>query len=492
MASKKPIDTLTDGWWRLFHSLLRHGRDEKELARSAAVWEWMSEHYLTLKKVAYDWRLDLLGAVWTAANENHELPSYEIVLEKVKVMEQNEELLDGLNRDYKLKTDLVVHAPEDMNSLLNTCVTDWETVRLNQIYSAANRIALGSEEIPVFMGKRNVKMSGPRDSVNYLLSKFEEGVLASQVQSMKPITVQNEARDVGEHFWEMMNQPHLETGIKGLYITRKDFLGILGYLGSGKSTVGRFILYQLALNGSNVLDISLENSQITERDKFVLLHAQHPKFNREFDSAISYRKVLEGVRTKTLTREQVDMISFVGKDFEETVEGRLVIQQPVHYTWDSIRASIEMQNGVNPLDACMIDYLSMIDPPTAKNYDDQRVKMSAMIKDVRSFGLHFDGGRGLCMISPVQANESGREDADADGVYGPSAVNNDKELGRSMTVILGVYDKGVNTQGLKELMLSLAKDREAFGMNPDIYPMSQSGWVGNRSGITTTDALDVL
>src|ERR1022692_3979995 len=97
-----------------------------------------------------------------------------------------------------------------------------------------------------------------------------------------------------------------------------------------------------------------------------------------------------------------------------------------------------------------------------------------------------------CMISPVQANESGREDADADGVYGPSAVNNDKELGRSMTVILGVYDKGVNTQGLKELMLSLAKDREAFGMNPDIYPMSQSGWVGNRSGITTTDALDVL
>jgi hypothetical protein len=217
-----------------------------------------------------------------------------------------------------------------------------------------------------------------------------------------------------------------------------------------------------------------------------LLHAHNPKFCGEFDNSISYRKVLEGIRTRTLTRQQVEEMNFVGKDFKETVEGRLIIQQPQFYSWDSIRTFIEMQHAINPLDVCMIDYLSMIDPPT-KNYDDQRAKMSAMVKAVRSYGLHFDRGRGLCIISPVQANEAGRDKAaDADGVYYPSAINNDRELGRSMTVILGVYNKGTG------LMLSMVKDREAFGMKPGLVKMSDSGWIGNRAVVTATEALDRL
>jgi len=487
MTENKKKPSVADGafnWWRLFHSLLRHGRDEAELARSKAVWSWMSDHYLPLKKIAIGERMDLLSAVWSVANETGELPSYEIVLERVQGMEKNAEPLDAL-KDYKAQlSNLHVHAPEDLVSVLKDCCADWERLRIYHVLNKANQICQGSEEMGE--GKNRKTWSGPRDSVNYLMMQLEEGVLVDSSQSTKPIIVQNESEDVGEHFWEIMTQPRLETGIPNFYIERKDFVGILGYLGSGKSTVGRFILYQLALAGFNVLDISLENSQITERDKFVLLHAHNPKFGGEFDNSISYRKVLEGIRTQTLTRQQVAEMNFVGKDFKETVEGRLIIQQPQFYSWDSIRTFIEMQHAINPLDVCMIDYLSMIDPPT-KSYDDQRVKMSAMVKAVRSYGLHFDGGRGLCIISPVQANEAGRDKAtDEDGVYKSSAINNDKELGRSMTVILGVFNKGVG------LMLSMVKDREAFGMKPDLVKMSESGWIGNRPVVAAMDVLDRL
>jgi hypothetical protein len=404
-------------------------------------------------------------------------------------MEKNDEPLELLQKEYKAKTDLHAHAPEDLTAVLKNCCEDWERLRIYHVLNATNRICQGSEELGE--GKNRKTWSGPRDSVNYLMTQLEEGVLIDSSHSMKPIVVQNEAQDVADHFVEMMNQPRLETGIPNLYIERSDFVGILGYLGSGKSTVGRFMLYQLALAGFNVVDISLEQAQVTERDKFVLLHAHHPKFGGEYDCSISYKKVLEGVRTRTLTKQQVEEIRYVGRDFEETVQGRLIIQQPSIYSWDSIRTFIEMQNAITPLDAVMIDYLSMIDPPT-KNYDDQRAKMTAMIKAVRNYGLSFDGGRRLCIISPVQANETGKETAaDADGVYGSSAINNDKELGRSMTFILGVFNKGARDDGY-DLMLSCVKDREAFGMRPDIIKVSASGWIGNRAVIATTEALDAL
>ena len=85
---------------------------------------------------------------------------------------------------------------------------------------------------------------------------------------------------------------------------------------------------------------------------------------------------------------------------------------------------IEEHNTIQPLDAVCVDYLQLLDPPNNSDAD-QRARMTSMIRDVRQFQMTFDGGRGLCLISPVQGNEEGRKRAmEAEGHWSSSGVNN--------------------------------------------------------------------
>jgi hypothetical protein len=100
-----------------------------------------------------------------------------------------------------------------------------------------------------------------------------------------------------------------------------------------------------------------------------------------------------------------------------------------------------------------------------------------MIKDVRQFQMTFDGGRGLCLISPVQGNEEGRKRAEDDqGVWKGSGVNNDKELSRSMDFIMGVFNKG-QLGGCNDLVFSFPKDRDASNNTPFFAHMTGAGWI---------------
>lgn len=442
----------------------------------------MNDHYVVLKRVAVanDIQFDLLTALWKIAQETGELPSYDILLDEVKIMEKNDELLDALKKDYKIQTDLTIYDPEDLGAVLKDWCTDWEIRRVNSVLRLSNGINLGSTEM-TFNGKKNVKLSGPRDAVKYLVQELEEGLLIDASQSLKPIHVQKEARLGPEDYVQSLSIPQLECGFDQFYIERQDFVGILGYLGGGKSTIERFMLYNMAAAGRNVLHISVENNQYIERDKFVLLHAHNPKFGGQYD-ALTYAKK----RKKELTPELLEMWVAVAEDFETSVVGRLTIRKPGVASWEHIKTLIETEDNVAKLDAVGVDYIQLLDPPS-RSVEDQRSKMSSMIKDIRQYGMNFDGGRGLCIISPIQANEEGLSKAAViDGVFKPSAINNDKELGRSMTFILGVFNQSTDTTGVVSLMMSCPKDRESVGFDPFIAKMTGSGWIytGGRGTVT--------
>jgi hypothetical protein len=472
--TKKPDPVFN--WWRLFHSLLRHGNSSEEQIRSANVWSWMNDYYVILKRIAAadDVQFDLLAALWKTAQETGTLPSYEILLEEVKSTEKNDELLDALKKDYRSQTDLTIHDPADLAVVLKDWCTDWEMRRITNVLKLTNGINLGSIEMN-FMGQRNKKMSGPRDALKYLVHELEEGLLVDASNTLKPIVVQTEAHLGPEEYQQSLSIPQLECGFSDFYLERQDFIGILGYLGSGKSTVSRFMLYNMAAAGRNVLHISVENSQTVERDKFIFLHANNPKFGGKYE-ALTYAKK----RKKQLTTDLLRMWIEVAQDFKETIEGRLTIRKPSVASWEHIKTLIETEDLVAPLDAVLLDYIQLLEPPS-RNTDDQRSKMSAMIKDIRQFGMVFDGGRGMCIISPVQVNEEGLNRAakeEQDGVYKPSAINNEKELGRSMTFIVGVFNKGQDPQGCYDVMFSCPKDRDGVGFDPFLAKMSPNGWVG--------------
>jgi hypothetical protein len=86
----------------------------------------------------------------------------------------------------------------------------------------------------------------------------------------------------------------------------------------------------------------------------------------------------------------------------------------------------------------------------------------------------------LLIVSPVQVNEEGRKKAENnEGIYDLDAVNNDKELGRSMTSVLGLFNfsSTVPYEGNdKELMLSNAKGRNATFRTLEAK-LSPAGWI---------------
>jgi len=466
-------ELVTHNFWRLFHAVLKQAENSEETARSKAAWEWMSDNIHHIRKSCVDIELDLFGIIYKLGRELRELPSYELVKEKVQVHDHNEGMIEALKEYETMRSEFSVLKVSDLPSILNDKGTETEQSRWNSILKIAQRITAATSGGGIELGKR--KYSGTRDSINFLMNEMEKGVLIQDDgTSGRSIVVQKEAEEVGPFYDESMKRGFLPTGFPQFQLFHGDFFGILGYTGDGKSTVGRFMLYHIAEQGHNCVEITIENDAEVERNKFVLLHAHNPKFEGEFHT-LSY----EAYKQQRLTASERDAIDFVAKDFKEHLGGFITIQKPQEASWASCKNKIEMVDLTNPIEAAFIDYPQLIDPP-AYSSDERRSKMTSMIKEIRQYGLTFGGSnRKLSMICPVQSNETGYEIAQGkEGVWTLSGVNNDKEFARSMNIIIGVYNKSRETGNSgHQLVFSSVKDRDAEGFKPFFMHLSPCGWI---------------
>ena len=85
----------------------------------------------------------------------------------------------------------------------------------------------------------------------------------------------------------------------------------------------------------------------------------------------------------------------------------------------------------------------------------------------------------MVLISPVQGNEEGFKRAkENEGVWELSGVNNEKELSRSMDVLLGIFDQN-NTRtknGIEHQMVISSPKARDVGFKPFPVSMSGCGW----------------
>lgn len=475
-TAKTTKESYALNFWRLFHCFILHGREENEVKRAKATWSWVMDNVLSLRKACVDVQLDILNIVWKCSMEDQILPAYELVLERVQGAEKNDALLDALKEYKEFAPNLHIIPPENLASVFSDLATDWEKERIMSLLRLTSKIVNGSLE----EGKLTWK--GPRDGLHYLMSGLESGLLINQSNVAHPINVKNEAEGTMEWYEEMGRRGFIEAGFEQFQLQHGNFIGILGYAGDGKSTLLRYMLYNMACNNKHVMHISLENDAAVERNKFIIMHAHHPKFGGEFNS-LSYEKF----KRHALTHPESKMMREVIRDFKQTVDGNITIHQPMSASWNQCKTYIEMQDLVQPVDAVGIDYLQLIDPPTSKNDNDQRAKMTSMVKDVRQYGLTFGGSRKLCIISPIQSNEEGlKRVREADGVWTLSGINNDKELGRSCDFIIGVFSKGdTKIEGygaVKEMVLSCVKERDGVGFPPFFANLTSAGMILPRAG----------
>jgi hypothetical protein len=470
-------------FWRLFHSLLRHGNSKGENDRATQVYDWTIDNMSQLRKCCVDFELDLIGAIGNLSRDACTLPSYDLVKEKINAMENNEGAIEGLKEYDSIKeSQLNIHHAPELEVVLGDHIETFERGKLSVILDKAKRIANGSVE------HKKRKLAGAKDAMNYLMENFEEGILIRRDQSglNRPILVQHEAEEIGSTYDRKAAQGFLPSGFPLIRFRPSNFVGILGHAGQGKSTVMRFMLYQMALAEKNCVHISLENDAEVERDKFILLHAHNQeRFGDEF-MKLTYENFVNG----NLTVEQRGWLDYIGKDFKQNVGGRILIRQPQEASWESCKNCIEQEDRREPVDVAGVDYIQLIEP-AARNADEKKNKMTAMIREQRQYALNFGGHRKLVLISPVQGNEEGfayAKDHEGQWPISNTGINTDKELGRSMDLISGIcqVDSVPTPFGNQPLFVfSCVKDRDKPEFPPFRATMTGCGFFQPTGGASS-------
>jgi len=165
-------------------------------------------------------------------------------------------------------------------------------------------------------------------------------------------------------------------------LRRKELSGILGYTGQGKTTLARTLAYNAAMHGSRVLYIPLETTFDEELAAFQRLHS-HDDWGPGYSS------------------------------YAETVGRDLTIVMPKETRlWKDIRAAIQAEDAIRPLDLVVIDSLLLVNPdPTIE--DRPRAKL-AMAADARQMAHSHN----YSIVTPILGNRRGFEDAEErDGVW---------------------------------------------------------------------------
>jgi hypothetical protein len=464
-------------FWRIFHSLLRGSSSAEEVVRSREALLWATDNITQLRAVCMDMELDLLQTVWEYWMAHKDAPAYKIIHEMVQKKDKNEGILEALKEYEKLKEELQRHDAQDLSQVLKEKTEEYQTDRLNFVIDRVRRIANGSVEDR----KTKKKLSGTVDAVQYFMNQVQNGMIVDNMRSLGGDLkdVMKDSRDEYTRNKRENQQGTLtiRTGLDLLDqavggIKRKQFIGILGFAGTRKSSLARTFAYNAALQGFTSVHVTLEQSFEEERDIYLVMHSHHPKFGKAFN--ISKKALDEGSLTPA---EEDFLFNEVAPDFEQET-GTILIKQPTSTTWEEIKAEVEFQNKIRPVDMLLVDYLTLTD--VSGSFDSKRA-MEDNIKNAKQWAFTFGQGRGLAVVTPVQGNRDGyvRAQDHPDHRWDMNGVFMYSEFDKSLDMCIYTYlDDGIKNQD--QIIIGTCKSRRTDDCAPFLAEVNRaSGLVSN-------------
>ena len=444
---------------RIFHNLLRHSDAPEEGQRATDACSWLSDHLATFRKISDPTEAELIGFIYNFWSVHKKAPSLDILKESIERKSTSPILLERVTEYEDQYEDLAIHSVLDLDQILSDRVEEYETQRLSDVLKVVKQINNGSIEEP----KTKRKLSGPKDAMRYLFQQVERGTLSTATRNSSGSLNENAGyiRELYEKFKSdrLAGRLRIYTHIDGIdsniAIKRGDFVGVLGYAGQRKSALCRSIAYGAAMDGFNVLHITLEQTYEEELIIYGIMHSHHTKWGGKYQ--ISKKDFDDG----NLSSEEEDFLfNQVIPDLETNLPGRLLIRQPIEgTTWDAVKTTAEITNQTNELDILLVDYLTLCEIRTGK-----KEEMEAVIKDAKQFALHFDNGKGVVFLTPVQGNRDGWVEAGKnDGKWEMNGVFMYSEFDKSVDTMLSVY---MNDQHKvdKQIVISSAKTRRSEGV----------------------------
>jgi hypothetical protein len=436
-------------------------------------------------------QIEILSYIHTFWFNHKTAPSLQILKETIERKSTSPGVLEELSL-YDEEEDLTIHSIKDLGQLLADLVEEWQSDRLASVLKITRAINNGTWKDP----KTKRDYSGPKDASKFMLEQVEAGMIFT-AQKAASGALNDTAKEIFSVYQRNKSERlagnlRVRTGLtpvdNHVPIKRGDFVGVLGYAGQRKSTLCRTMAYNAALNGFNVLHITLEQTYEEERTIYGMIHADHPKFGPTKNGTrwdISKKRFDDGDLTD---EEEAQLRDVVLPDLEENLPGRLIIRQPTEGTsWPAIKMMAEVINQTTPIDLFFVDYIALCSTTSAR---DSKNEMEQYIKDAKQTALQFGDGRGVVFLTPIQGNRKGWEAAkEAEGVWDMTGVYEYSEFDKSADLILSVFIDTENSNS-NSIKISSVKIRRAGPLPVFECPINpNAGYIVNASSNAVTDVV---
>ena len=449
-------------FWTIFNSLLRD--DDSQAAQTRASCTWMMTELPVLRKFCTADEADILGLVYNHWSKYREAPSFQILKHHLQ-QASNPGLEEHLKSFEQIRDTLPKLTAVDLPAQLGAKTDEFNQNRLDSALRNALVINSSGAEISKKGQKGKIKLKGAEDAMSYLIERVEAGAFGTLSNAVTYTTLEAGA----DHMWELYQQAQdptftggqrILTGIAPLdrlvKMRKGQFVGLLGYPGSGKTRFGRTIIYNAAMAGLSCLHLTLEQTVDEELVHYGSIHSYNKAlWGRD---GFPYDSLEDGALSKADASFYKNTIL---RDLKvhEHMKGHIAVRMPSSGTnWEAVKTFIRIQDRERPIDVVLIDYLANVSP-TSSNYGKAKDEMEEIIQDAKILAMTHRGNEGLLLITPVQANREGWEKASKNGGrYESDAIYMYSQFERALDLLLSVYSDDDLTNE-DRVVLGIAKYR---------------------------------
>jgi hypothetical protein len=460
-------------YFQILHMMLRHDDADRADDYPDRVMDWMMDHQAVIERVFSKGEYRIIQLVYGFWDKHKVSPSRDAVEDMARQKMQHQVLLDVLTEYDQHEEDLKEIDPKDLNTQLDIRISQYEKRKLVKVFTNAIEVTINAVNLN---DREKTLLTGPRDAINYVIGRVQQGILVDDLPSTGG-NVEEIADEIRYNYSinkrdRQYGQLFIKTGLQMIDghmggLRRKELNGILGYTGQRKTCMARTIGYNAAKAGLHVLHIPLETDVDEENNAYAVIHAQHICTRR--DNGYSKTRLEQALFTK---EEEDYFFNTVVTNYKEAIGKNLTIYSPdMSRSWADVKAIIERENYKQKVDLVIIDYLTMLSTPGAR---DEKADKIAIVQEAKKLALTANQGTGLCILTPIQGSRKGYEDAQAhDGVWTTAGIYMYSELDKSLDNCFYVYlDDALNLQHM--IKVGSCKTRRASNIPPILVPVNDN------------------
>lgn len=490
--------------WQVFSALIvdQGALDQDaEVARANGCLEVLAQNLGPTRQAVDTSEAEILGLAY-GYWWDHSTPASLAMLNRRLAPESNPVLEERLKEFEEIASDLASQGSitvREFPVLLKALFEEKRQERLVRILDQTKLVAVCGGKVKSLKTGEKQFVKGTDDALKFMRERLVSRQVV--VQETQTSGLLHESTHVFDETLEDNHNPEVQrrrrifTGIDSfdqkIFMTKGQFVGILGYAGHGKTTCGRTMVYNAAYAGKNCLHLTLEQDFNEEVNRYIVAHASNQEYWGDHASRLDVS--LQAFTRGQLSREAQRYLKEVSKDLKErkSIPG-LFIDQPLEPTWDAIRQKIDEVDRELRLDMVFIDYLAMVQVPDRSRVD----YINGIITESKNLAMTYRGGEGLLVVTPVQANRAGLEAArKEEGRWDISAAHTFSNFERDLDTCLTVYSDD-NLSNVNKVRLGTCKHRRGPDVPPfDVNIDRDCGLIRDRrlhAELTLDDVMDDL